>query len=147
MVTKVSWKVEESGMLVGARIHDSELIGFAITPSLEMKWQFRRLAGDTVEIVLKGVRDFNVIGLSNDAIAAEIFVWNVRSVPDAAWNVPDSGWNALFADRLQPQDRRRAAKDIMVASPEAYLVQLACSYGGSVAAVCESISIFEPASD
>jgi len=108
-----------------------------------MEFQFRQLSGESALVVLNGLHEYNVVEMWDGAIVSELFVWNVGSVPDEAWNTPDSGWNALFAKRVRSPDDRRAAEKIVRANPKAFLVQLACSYGGSVAAVCESIRAYE----
>jgi hypothetical protein len=67
----------------------------------------------------------------------------VDSVPEALWGIPDSAWNVFFSNRMGIEDAKRAAARIARARPESYLVQLACSYGGAVVAVCDRIAVFE----
>ena len=143
MESEIAWRTDQNGMLIGARIHDSRLVSLAIISEVRMELKFRRLSGELVMLVLNGLHEFNVVEMWDGAIASELFVWNVGSVPDEAWNVPDSAWNVLFTKRLRPQDDRRAVKKIVEAHPDAFLVQLACSYGGNIAAVCEAIRAFE----
>jgi hypothetical protein len=143
MESEIAWQTDQNGMLTGARIHDSRLVSLAVIDELQMELKFRRLSGDLVMVALNGLHEFNLLQIWHGAIVSEVFVWQVGSVPDAAWDVPDSAWNVLFAERLRSPDKRLAVEKIVRAHPRAFLVQLACSYGGNVAAVCESVRAFE----
>jgi hypothetical protein len=143
MESEIAWQTDPNGMLIGARIHDSRLVGLALIDDIRMEFKFRRLSGESVMIALDGLHDFNALQMSYGAIVSELFVWNVESVPEETWNVPDGAWNVLFEKRFQPADHRRAAEKIVRAHPKSFLVQLDCSYGGSVAAACETVRVFE----
>ena len=142
MKSEISWQTDENGMLLGARAHDSTLVKF-VASEASLEFQMRRLSGDIVTVELYDAREFNVVDLWNGAIVSEFWVWKVASVPKASWSVPDSAWNVLFSNRLSTPDAMREAAKIAVARPDAFLVQLACSYGGAVAAVCNRIGVFQ----
>ena len=129
-------------MLLGARVHDSHLLNVMISEGT-LKFGMRRLSGDVVAVELFGLGEFTIRELWNGAIVSELWVWKLRSVPDSCWNIPDAAWNILFSHRLKVPDAKREAAKIALARPESFLVQLACSYGGNVAAVCDRIGVFE----
>ena len=91
----------------------------------------------TVDIELRGLGEFNLRNLCNGSIIAAIYVWNVRAVPPNAVN---AAWNLLFGDRYAKADVKELAARIALRRPGAQLVQLECSYGGAMAAVCEEVS-------
>jgi hypothetical protein len=140
MKSEIAWRTDENGMLLGDRAHDSSLIKFVVSET-SLEFGMRRLSGDLVTVELYGVGEFSVVELWKGAIVSEFWVWKVGLVPEASWSIPDSAWNILFSNRLR--DAKREAAKIALARPESFLVQLACSYGGAVAAVCDRIGVFE----
>jgi hypothetical protein len=142
MKSEIAWQTDENGMLLGVRAHDSTLVKFVVSEA-KLEFGMRRLSGDIVGVELSGVREFSVVELWNGAIVSEFWVWNVHSVPETSWSTPDSAWNVLFSNRMSVSDAKREAAKIALARPKAFLVQLACSYGGAVAAVCDRIGVFE----
>jgi hypothetical protein len=142
MKSEITWRTDPNGMVSGARIHDSHLVKFAITDAVGLQIAMRRLSGDIVSVELFGLGEFSVAELWNGAIVSEIFVWNVRTVPEQCWSIPDSAWNAIFGNKMKPADAKKEAAKIAQKRPDAQLVQLACSYGGNVAAVCDRIAQF-----
>ena len=143
MRSEIAWRADENGMLLGAPVHDGHLIRLLVSDGL-LEFGIRNLSGDLFTVELSDLGEFIVRELWNGAIVSEFWVWNVRSVPEATWQIPDSAWNVLFSNRVRALDaRRKEAGKIALAKPEAFLVQLACSYGGDMAAVCGRIRVFE----
>src|SRR5262245_52904345 len=101
MKSEVPWRIDENGMLLGARIHDGAVVRLAVVDNVSLELAVRRLSGDVVMIRLLGLREFNLREMWNGAIVSELFVWKVGSVPDEHWSIPDGGWNTLFAHRLR----------------------------------------------
>ena len=142
MRTEIAWRADENGMLLGPAVHDSRLIKLLVSEE-SLEFGMRRLSGDVVTVELRGVQDFTMREMWNGAIVSEFWAWKVDSVPEALWGIPDSAWNVFFSNRMGIEDAKRAAARIARARPESYLVQLACSYGGAVVAVCDRIAVFE----
>jgi hypothetical protein len=142
MKSEIAWRADENGMLPGARAHDSTLVKFVVSET-SLEFGMRRLSGDIVTVELFGAGEFSVVELWSHAIVSEFWVWNVGSVPEAQWNAPGMAWNLLLSNRLGLSDAKREAAKVALARPESFLVQLACSYGGAVAAVCDRIRVFE----
>jgi hypothetical protein len=141
--SEIAWRTDEHGMLLGARVHDASLVKLMITEE-SLEFGIRRLSGDFVTVELAGLGQFTVQGLWNGAIISEFWVWKVGSVPERSWSIPDGPWNALFStNRSKPSDARREAAKIAETRPDSFLVQLACSYGGELAAICDHIRVFE----
>jgi hypothetical protein len=143
MKSEIAWRADENGMLLGDRAHDSTLVKFLVSDA-GIEFGMKRLSGDVVTVELSGVADFTVQELWKGAIVSEFWVWNVASVPETSWATPDSAWNVFFSNRVtRPDERRQEAARIARARPEAFLVQLASSYGGAVAVICDHINVFE----
>jgi hypothetical protein len=142
-VTEIPWRTDEHGMLLGARVHDANLVKLIVSEE-RLVFGIRRLSGELVTIELLGPSQFTVQELWNGAIVSEFWVWKVGSVPEMSWSRPDGPWKVLFSNnRRSPPDARREAAKIAETRPDAFLVQLGCSYGGAVAAICDRIRIFE----
>jgi hypothetical protein len=141
--SEIAWRTDENGMMLGLRVHDGHLLKLVASNAC-LEFVMRGVSNETFTVELSDLGEFIVRELWNGAIVSEFWVWNVRSVPEATWQIPDSAWNALFSNRVRALDaRRKEAEKIALAKPEAFLVQLACSYGGDVAAVCGRIRVFE----
>src|SRR5215216_6010523 len=139
MKSEIAWRADENGMLLGARVHDSHLVKLAVSEQ-SLEFDMCRLSGEIVTVELLGVGEFTLRELWNGAIVSEFWVWKVGSVPEVSWSIPDAAWNVLFSSRLKPADAKSAAAKIVQARPDSFLVQLACSYGGTMAAVCDRIA-------
>src|SRR6266853_2920674 len=132
MTSETPWRTDEHGILLGARVHDATLVKLIISEE-RLVFEMRRLSGELVTVELLGLGQFTLQELWNGAIVSELWVWKVGSVPETSWSIPDGPWNVLFSNaRMKPSDARRQAAKIAETSPNAFLVQLACSYGGSV---------------
>lgn len=141
MTTEIAWRTDEHGMLLGAPMHDGHLVKFVISKE-SLEFGIRALSGEFVTVELAGLGMFTVRELWDFPIVAEFWVWKVGSVPES-WNIPDGPWNILFSNGLRTSDARREAAKIAETRPDSFLVQLACSYGGAAAAICDHIRILE----
>jgi hypothetical protein len=142
-VTEIPWRTDEHGILLGARVHDATLVKLVISKE-RLVFVMRRLSGELVTVELLGLGTFTIQELWDMPIISEFWVWNVGAVPETGWSVPDGPWNVLFStNRMYPADARREAAKIAEVRPDAFLVQLTCSYGGAVAAICDRIRILE----
>lgn len=143
-MNEIGWYTDESGRMLGTGIHDAELFAFSTSSPGKMRLDLRQTAR-LLRADFLGVREITIAELWERAILSEIFVWKAGSVPEETWSIPDGGWRALFRNRLSVADARRAALAIAARRPEPWLVQITCSYGGSIAIVCDSIHISEAA--
>jgi hypothetical protein len=141
MKSEVAWRTDENGMLLGVPMHDGSLVKFVMTKE-SLEFGIRALSGEFVTVELAGLGQFTLRELWDFPIVSEFWVWKVGLVPEG-WNIPDGPWNVLFANRMRTSDARREATKIAETRPDSFLVQLACSYGGEVAAICDRIRIFE----
>ncbi|HUI96914.1 MAG TPA: hypothetical protein VLX44_14240 [Xanthobacteraceae bacterium] len=142
-VTEIPWRTDEHGILLGARVHDATLVKLIISKE-RLVFVMRRLSDELVTVELLGLRTFTIQELWDMPIVSEFWVWKVGSVAEAGWSVPDGPWNILFSPtRSKPPYARREAAKIAEARPDAFLVQLTCSYGGAVAAICDRVRVLE----
>jgi len=81
------------------------------------------------------------LGFRNGAILAEVFVWKPDSVPATAITRSDGPWNVLFANNVQHADLLDSIDGIVREGLFSYIVLVECSYGGSIAALCQTIDI------
>jgi hypothetical protein len=141
-MNEIEWHTEESGRLIGGRIHDSTLLTFAVVSQGDLRLEVKRSAG-LARLDFVRAREFTVAELWDGAILSDVFAWKAGSVPEATWAVSDGGWRALFGERMSLAHAGLAAQRIASRQPEPWLIQVFCSYGGSIAAVCDAIRIFE----
>jgi hypothetical protein len=136
--TRVSWQSDQHGMLFGARIHDSQMLGLTMSESA-LSILVKRLDGGEVRVELSNLGDFNV-SIWNWPIISEIFVWNINAVPEEYWNAPDMGWNALYK---HISDVKTNASAAIKKRPTSFFVLVSTSYGGTLAAICDQVNVFE----
>jgi hypothetical protein len=143
MNSEVAWRTDEHGMLLGAPMHDGDLVHFMMTKE-SLKFGIRAVSGEFVTVELSGLGRFTVRELWSCPIVSEFWVWKVGSVPES-WETTDAPWNVLFStsgDGLSVSDAKREAMKIVERGPHSFLVKLSCSYGGCVVAICDRIRIF-----
>jgi hypothetical protein len=141
----LEWRTDLNGMILGARVHDGTLTRFELAEAVDTKIEIRRISGELVVFVLSGLGEWSVLELRDGAIVSEVFAWRTSVVPETTWLTGDSGWSALYRGLLPEQDARQRAAQIVRQRPNAWLFQIGFSYGGILAAVCDSITIQEPA--
>lgn len=142
MKREIRWHPDSNGMVLRPRVHDSHLSKLTLTERLVLDIHMRRSDSTLASLEMRGLEAVNIASLWEGAIVSEVFVWNVRAVPEA-WDIRDSGWNVLFSNRVKPLDAKQEVSRMASKKPEAFLVQLAFSYGGSLAAVCDAVTFYE----
>ncbi|MGH6846355.1 MAG: hypothetical protein ACREC0_02625 [Methylocella sp.] len=133
----IQWRTNPDGMLAVAGVHDGHVDQLRYDET-SLHLGIRQPTGARIELTLSGAQEANLT-LWNGSIVSEIYIWRVGDVPVGA--APDAGWNALFADILSEKDRLSAAEKIVNRNPNAYLFQLDCSYGGSIACIADGVSV------
>jgi hypothetical protein len=144
MKSEIAWRTDKHGMLLGAPMHDGDLVKFMMTKE-SLEFGIRAVSGEFVSVELTGLGRFTVRELWSYPIVSEFWVWRVGSVPES-WDVPDSSWNVLFStsnDGLTISEAKREATKIVESRPNSFLVELSCSYGGRVVAICDRICVFK----
>jgi hypothetical protein len=140
MRIEIPWQVDESGMLSGAAVHDAILEGFGFSESRLLGMIVRRIDGTVVELEAHGVKRLNICEMWEASIVSEIFVWKSDAAPSYASSM---AWQGLLRNRIVKGNETPAAEALVKEYPETVLVQLSCSYGASVFALCDQFKVFE----
>ena len=138
--SEVPLRVDEYGRVLCSGIHDSYLTGFGFSEDGVLRFTLRGVAGEQTSFILTGVSESIFADMYSVAKVSDVFVWSVATAPDA-WDIPDSAWNVLFASRYGAEGTKEGASRVKSTKPDAYLVQVGCSYGGSIVAVCDGVAI------
>jgi hypothetical protein len=138
----ITWQTDPTGLLRGVSVHDGHLTGLLYSPR-RLRVAVLNIAGETIQFELSGVQELTIGELWNGAIVGSIYAWKASDVPDTSWGTPDSGWGALFRNRVAAVDAGLMVRRIRGRAPEPWLVQLECSYGGFIAALCEALQVFQ----
>ena len=141
MKTQINWTTDEFGRASVGGIHDGRIVRFAFAESDCFSLAILGEANRLVEIELFRIADMNVRDVCNGSIVSTVYIWSVRNVPLSTWDLPNSGWNLLFSNRYSKSDVKEFAARIALQRPQSKLVQVECSYGGSIAVVCDEVSI------
>lgn len=136
-------QINTSGQLTGCGFHDSVLVQLSVDFGTRLSARFRRADNSMVGLTLEGLGPVGAIGLRNNAIASDVFIWTPQDVPAASLAMPDGVWSVLFGGDLPPIDVGRAAQSLVAAAEFAWVVLIECSYGGSLAALCKQIEVTE----
>ena len=144
MNTAIKIETNEYGMVIG--VHDGYLSQLSISED-KINFNIKKAAvgKNVTEIELLGVKLFNIKELSNGAIISEVYSHKICEILDSNWDIPDSGWNVLL-DNYKQEDAKKIVADLANENPNYLLVHISCSYGGSLAVICETISkrIYNP---
>lgn len=134
---------DKDGQIVGFGIHDSVLIGFVYEEATKLVLRLRRENGSVLRIELVGVGPVGAIGLRFPAIASEVFAWHPDETPDGAATLRDGAWNVLFGNDIPASDLPQAIHGARAGGAFRYLLTLGCAFGGTLAALCRGIDVFE----
>jgi hypothetical protein len=95
------------------------------------------------QFIFSGLSKINVVELWNCPIVFDISIWKINAVPESRWNVPDRGWRLLFHNQVSAIDEAKGfASKTIQRNPDALLVEVNSSYGGSMAFICDAIEVF-----
>ncbi|MBB3650103.1 hypothetical protein FHX14_006347 [Rhizobium sp. BK619] len=106
-MTEIVWKIDEGGMLLGARAHDARLISLEFVNRHRLLLTLRRVDGSEVKLSYEGIQEISLGRVWDDTLVIDIFIWSVEDVPTS--QSADVGWNALFQGRA---DRQHLEEDI-----------------------------------
>jgi hypothetical protein len=140
MAVPFSWITDGDGLLCNFAYHDGVIIQFDASID-SMAFRIKDEASRMVQIELFDVVEYSVLCLWRGAIVSDIYVWRLKEVPGHAWDVPGGAWSILFDGR--DRGAKREVDQWMASIPDAYLVQLECSYGGRLAAVCKGVNVYK----
>ncbi len=139
---QIEWQTDSDGMLIGAPIHDSNVVALTITRE-NIAIDAQSASGRVVQLRLDGVEELRIEELWEAPIILTAFVWKVDRVPESSWQTPNGGWNALFRNKINENSFRDEAVKIVAKKPELYLFLLDFSYGGQIAATCRGLTVFD----
>jgi hypothetical protein len=135
--------VNSAGQLIGFGLHDSVLTGLSVEFGRALAAYFQKVDGTRLRLDLTGLGPLGSCGLRNGAIVSDVFVWRPADVPPATFLMSDGPFAVLFAGDIPQKDLERAARDLVTAKQFDWMVQIVCSYGGSLAALCNQIEVID----
>jgi hypothetical protein len=130
-----------AGQLTGFGLHDSVLVGLSVEFDRSLRASFRRPDGSTAQLSLLGLGPVGAVALRNGAIVAEVFIWAPKQVPEDSIELVDGAWSVVFAGDIKQGDIRRVAERHISQGQFSWMVLIECSFGGSLAALCQQIEV------
>lgn len=121
-------------------MHDGIVTSFCLTKSRVFSFEICRVDGSRVSVDIEGIRLLNAAELWETAIISEIFIWKLDKSESHSLNVALSH---LLQGRVNESDKQSALSQIRRENFLALTVQVSCSYGGSIFAICDRVRIFE----
>lgn len=138
-----SQHVNEYGQLVGFRVHDARVIGFSHQDEGPFSLQLLRIDGSVARLSFRGVDRFGFRGFRNGAIILDIYFWDPQQTPPWHASDPEGAWAVLFGNDYEVSALPSAVERVLENRESGYLVFVECSYGGSIALLCESMELDE----
>lgn len=138
----INWSTDEFGRIIGAHLHDSYISKVLFSDGHVFSLEIHDIYGDIIEIDAIGISDISIVEFCNGAIISSIYFWKIDSVPER-WNITDSVWNILFFNRIGLSGAKEKAAKIARDKPNSFLMKIECSYGGSIALICDHIDAFK----
>ena len=139
--SKVEWTTDAGGQLRLGGIHDGNLVELLFKEGF-LSFRVQGVDGGILLFELKGLTNLK-LGLLGGAILNDLWIWNVNAVPESLLKYGDAGWNFLLSDQGSPSTRiNEQAQKIIKRNHAALFLQIECSYGENIAAICDSIDIY-----
>lgn len=142
MRNEIDWTTDEFGRARVAGVHDGRILKVAFAYGDYLHLWIKSPSNGLVAVELSGLGDLVFSDFYNTPIVSTVFVWPVRSVPRSSRGASNSGWDLLFASRYKKDDVKETAARIALKRPQSLLVQVECSYGGAIVAICDRVSFF-----
>jgi hypothetical protein len=136
----IDWSTDEAGMIVGVRAHDGFIRSVSISTTA-ISLVVERQDASRAELVFGGVSKFGM-RLQNGAILADLFAWKLGDIASPSLPQLYSPKLALFASSLPPEEAEISFTKLAKQFPDRTLAYVSCSYGGELAAICESLEAF-----
>lgn len=138
--------INEFGQLTKLGLHDASIVGFSYRYDEEFSFDMRRVDGSAVSLSLTKVTRFGCSGFQKGAIVSDVYIWRPGLTP--AWHASDAegAWAVLFGNEIDVATLPSVIKPIVEGREASFLVLVECSYGGSIALLCEEIEAREAAS-
>jgi len=131
-----------AGQMTGFGFHDAVLVALSIAFDRQFEASFRRTDGALVQLRLTGLGPVGTFGIRNGAIVSDVFAWSLSDVPADSINQPDGAWGVLFGgDIRRPEALQHAVEVIIKRAEFSWMVLIECSYGGSLAALCQEVEV------
>lgn len=137
---KIDWTTDTAGRMLGFGYHDASLTGLEWEDKRHLRLTFATPGGITT-VEMSDLDTVTLRDVWNGLIVSDMFAWPITSVPEAVWDIADGAWHSLLAGRVHKADERSKAAEIIRRKPSGFLVQVLSSYGGTLAAVCGSITV------
>jgi hypothetical protein len=142
MNSKDIYNIDKFGRLLGTRLHDGILEEFEFSNNKHLvHLRIKRVSGESVSIRLLGVSMLTVTEFWGAAILSHMNVWDILPIQDKYFDAPDRVWNILFSNRASKEEMPLFVRQIAAKFPTALVVQIECSYGAAIAAICQYIEI------
>jgi hypothetical protein len=132
-------KTDDSGMLLGFPLHDSQLVSVFYEESC-CHLNFKKESSCCL-IKLTGISYSGFQCFKFNAVLSEIFSWRVREVPPEIADMEDGAWRTLLCDIPVGMAMDSTIESLLCTRGDSLLVQFNFSYGGSFALICDEMSV------
>jgi hypothetical protein len=136
----LQWIKDQDGAISHPYVHDSYISGLRYLDDGQLDLV---LDDGKNNIILKidGILDVG-ISIEKGAICANLFAWRVSEFPEIDMSSPDNPWRILYPSEDISGILSRKSR-MVERYPSHWIVNLSCSYGGNISAICNSFSIYE----
>ena len=138
LTTEIDWKTDGSGLVLGANIHDGLLEGISYHSAQRLSFNIRSTGGDVFSFVAEGIAHLNIVELWEAMIVGELFAWRLGAVPTYSFG---QAARTLFKGRYSEEQTQRLRESM----PDALLVEVTSSYGGSIFLICDRLKAYRQA--
>lgn len=139
--SEITWSTNEHGSMTGVQAHDGHLSELEIAGSRPCRILVDRVSGGRVELRLHNVTRFGLVDFCNGSIISDVLGWPLTKSPDVS-EYPDNPWRVLFANNVRDAHLAQEVGKLRALRSNDTLLQIVFSYGGSMAFLCERVSVF-----
>jgi hypothetical protein len=132
-MSRIEWKLDEEGTVIGAGFHDGYFYG-ALQEGAALSLYVKSYGGHERKIELSEIAEMNVTDFWIGSIIGGVWLWPVAKVEDRMWE-------HLFAGRIALHDHEASLRQLIETTKGQYFFALEASYGANVYAVCDAMKI------
>jgi hypothetical protein len=136
--------IDSYGRIVRHGLHDAHVTAFSFVERGSLVLTLSRLDRSVINLTLEGVEMLGIVGFTSMPIVSEVYAWRPDAVPAAIVAQSWGPWAILFGNNVSASALSASIVAKVANTSAAYLVSIECSYGGAMAALCQSIVIAAP---
>lgn len=131
--------VDGDSQVIGLGIHDALLKGLRLDREDQFELEYETTSGDEKTLRFSCVHQIGFKDFTSGMILSEVFAWRLRDFVEGSGRIPVQAFHVLYGSNYRESDHPGLVRRILTQAPDAFLVLIESSFGGSIAVICDAL--------